>query len=217
MAVYAGHKITSMRAANDISRYFSVRHPEYYARIVNYDSLREFDSVPGNYSMDLYLLELDACDSSDAGYTIAKRLRDDKTNCALTFIAPSETVAVQVTREMLRPSYVFHKEATESEIFKFLDSFLSRFGELAFIEFTYQYRKWLVNTENITYIQTNGDKTLIVCMNTTLETSERLAELERKLPGHFFRVDKGCLININRLSSVDFKEQKTMFPGDDYV
>ena len=217
MAVYAGHSIASMRVANDISRYFSVRRPEYFARIVNYDNLREFDSVPGNYSMDLYFLELNACESSDAGYNIAKKLRDEKINCALTFITPSETVAMQATREMLRPSYIFIKQTTEAEICGFLDNFLSRSGEFAFIEFTYQYRKWLVNAENITYIQTSGDKTLIVCVNTTLETSERLAELERKLPGHFFRVDKGCLININRLSAVDFTEQKAMFPGDDYV
>jgi DNA-binding LytR/AlgR family response regulator len=54
-------------------------------------------------------------------------------------------------------------------------------------------------------------------LNATLETSERLADLERRLPGYFFRVDKGCLINTNRLTAVDFTEQKVMFPGGDYV
>ena len=33
-----------------------------------------------------------------------QKLRDDKTNCALTFIAPSETIAMQITRELLRQS-----------------------------------------------------------------------------------------------------------------
>ena len=217
MAVYTGQNIAGTRVANDISRYFSVRHPEYFARIVNYDNLREFDTVPGNYGMDLYVLELNICDPSDAGFNIAKKLRDEKINCALTFIVPSDAVALGITREMFRPSYIFLKHAAETEINRFLDGFLSRSGELAFIEFTFQYRKWLVNAENITYIQTCGNKTLIVCLNASLETTERLADLERKLPGNFFRVDKGCLININRLSAVDFTEQKAMFPGGDYV
>ena len=217
VAVYAGQNTASMRVANDVSRYFSLSHPEYSARIVNFDSLREFNSVPGNYSMDLYVLELNNCEPSDAGFAIAKKLRDEKINCALTFIVPSEAVAMQVTREMLRPSYIFLKQAAEDEINRFMDGFLSRFGELRFIEFTFQYRKWLVNAENITYIQTCGDKVLIVCLNATLETTERLADLEKKLPGYFFRVDKGCLINTKCLSAVDFTEQKALFPGGDYV
>jgi len=217
VAVYAGQNTASMRAANDISRYFSVRRPEYFARILSYDSLREFDSIPGNYSMDLYVLELNTCGMSDAGFSIAKKLRDEKINCALTFIVPSEAVAIQITREMLRPSYIFLKRATDAEINRFLDGFLSRSGELAFIEFTYQYKKWLVNVENITYIQTCGDKALIVCLNTTLETTERLADLERKLPGYFLRVDKGCLINTKRLAAADFTDKKALFAKDDFV
>jgi len=217
VAVYTGQDTASTRVANYVSRYFSVRRPEYFARIVNYSNLREFDTVPGNYNMDLYVLELNNCNPADSGFAIARRLRDEKINCALTFIVPSEATAIQITREMLRPSYIFLKQASETEMNSFLDSFLLRSGELAFIEFTFQYKKWLVNAENITYIQTCGDKTLIVCLNTTLETTERLVDLERKLPGYFFRVDKGCLINTKRLSAVDFTEHKAMFPGGDYV
>jgi DNA-binding LytR/AlgR family response regulator len=206
-----------MRVANAISRYFAVYRPEYYAKIVGFDDYREFDSIPGNYGMDLYVVELKTCDVSDAGFSIAKRLCDGKANCALTFVVPSEAMAAQITREMFRPSYVFLKQAETDEINRFLNSFLLRSGELSFVEFTFQYKKWLVNAENINYIQTCGDKTLIVCTNATLETTERLADLERRLPTSFFRVDKGCLINTKRLISADFTEHKAMFPGGDYV
>ncbi|MDR1068132.1 MAG: LytTR family transcriptional regulator, partial [Clostridiales Family XIII bacterium] len=67
------------------------------------------------------------------------------------------------------------------------------------------------------YIQTCGDKTLIVCLNTAFESTERLGDLERRLPEYFFRVDKGCLINTKRLSAVDFTERKAMFSGGDFV
>ncbi len=217
ISVYIGNPAESTRVANDISRYFCVNHPEYFARIVNFDNYREFDAYPGKYSMDLYVLELDDCRTTDAGFSIAKKLRGEKINCALVFIVPTEAVAMQITREMLSPSYTFLSQAETREINSFLDHFVSCSAELAFIEFTFQYKKWLVNTENITYIQTCGDKTLIVCVNTTLETTERLADLERKLPGYFFRVDKGCLINTKRLTAVDFTEHKAMFGGVDYV
>ncbi|MDR1299499.1 MAG: LytTR family transcriptional regulator [Oscillospiraceae bacterium] len=217
VAVYSGDRAAGTRVANEISRYLSVRRPEYFARIVSYDDPLKFDTEPGNYNMDLYVLELEDCGASDAGCRIARRLRDGGTNCTLTFIAPTESVALRATREMFRPGYIFLKQAAGAEIRSFLDSFLSRAGELSYIDFTFRYKKWLVNAENITYIQTCGDKTLIVCLNAALESTERLGDIERRLPGYFFRVDKGCLINTKRLTAADFTERKAMFPHGDFV
>ena len=216
-AVYIKDESASMCVANDISRYIYKHHPDYYAKIVNYSSIQEFDSAPGSYSMDLYVLELNRCDALDDGFAIAKRLRNDKITCAITFVVPSEYIALQATREMLLPSYIFIKEAQTEEVNNFLDSFLSRSSEMTFMEFTFQYKKWLVNIENITYLQTCGNRVLIVCGNSTLETTERLADLERRLPARFCRVDKGCLINIKKLTAVDFTEKKAMFDKDSFV
>ncbi|MDR1204602.1 MAG: hypothetical protein LBL26_03850 [Peptococcaceae bacterium] len=74
-AVFIRHKSKSVSAANDISRYFYRRHPEYYAKIVNYDDYQKFDALDENYYMDLYVLELNCCEESDCGFRIAKRLR----------------------------------------------------------------------------------------------------------------------------------------------
>ena len=200
-----------------ISRYFCQKHPEYYAKIMDYHDFKEFDAISGNYGMDLYVLELNRCEDSDAGFRIAKRLRDNKVNCAITFVVPSESLAIGITREMLRPSYIFLKAAAAAEINSFLDSFLLRSDEMAFMEFTFQYRKWLVNIENILYIQTCGARVMLVCSNATLESTERLSDLERRLPGYFIRVDKGCLINTKQLVSVDFAQKKAMFGSSDFV
>ncbi|MDR2355903.1 MAG: LytTR family transcriptional regulator [Clostridiales Family XIII bacterium] len=215
--VYIADKMESERVANEISRYFCAYHPEYYTRIVSFHNLREFNAAAGSLSMDLYVLQLNDCEASDAGYGIAGRLRGEGVNCALTFIVPSESVAVRVTRDMLRPSYIFVRRANSDELHGFLDNFLSRSGELAFIEFTCRYKKWLVNAENITYIRTCGAKTLIVCTNAAFESTERLADLERRLPKCFFRVDKGCLINAKQLKAVDFTEKKAIFAENDFV
>ena len=216
-AVYIKDKAASARVANDISRYFYQRRPEYYVKIADYGDLREFDSVPGIYGMDLYFLELNECSGSDAGFRIARRLRDGGINCAMTFIVPSEATAVGIAREMLRPSYIFLRDAAADEINLFLDNFLLRSSGLDFMEFTFQYKKWLVNVANITYIQTCGTRTILACANATLESTERLADLERRLPGYFIRVDKGCVINTKRLTHADFTEHKAMFAGSDFV
>lgn len=216
-AVYSKNESVSTRIANDISRYLYQHHPEYYAKIMNFVSMAEFEQTPGSYGMDLYVLELTHCNASDAGFNIAKRLRDQKVGCAIAFIVPSEYIAFQVTREMLLPSYIFIDEAPENEMHTFLNSFLSRSGELTFMEFTFQYKKWLVNIENINYIQTCGNRVILVCQSATLESTERLTDLERRLPAHFFRVDKGCLINIKQLTSANFTDQKAMFGQDDFV
>jgi DNA-binding LytR/AlgR family response regulator len=50
-----------------------------------------------------------------------------------------------------------------------------------------------------------------------MESTERMAELEKKLPKHFLRVDKGCLINTKRLQSADFARRQAMFDGGDFV
>lgn len=215
--VYTQEEYTSMRVANDMSHYFFSRHPEYYARILNYQDFRAFDAVPENYNMDLYVLELDRCDETDAGYRIASRLREKGSHCAMSFIVPSESVAVQVTREMFRPSYVFLKEATTEELHTLLHMLLPQIRNQSFMEFIFQYRKWLLNTDKITYIATNGTRTLLVCADMTLESTERLAELERRLPACFVRVDKGCLINTKHLTAVDFTERKAMFEGGCFV
>ena len=217
VAVYMKNKTASIQAANDISRYFYQRHPEYYARIVDYHDFREFDTIPGNYGMDLYVLELHICDDTDPGFRIAKKLCDTKVNCAITFVVPLESLAVKIAQEMLRPSYIFLKKVTSEEINAFLDSFLLRSDEMAFMEFNFQYKKWLVNIENILYIQTCGTRVMLVCSNALLESTERLSDLERRLPGHFLRVDKGCLINTRQLVSADFTDKKAMFGGAKFV
>ena len=216
-AVYIDDETTSIRIANSISRYLYRYHPEYYARIINSSDYKEFCSLPGNFGMDLYVLEIKRCHDQDPGFQIAKRLRDGKVNCAMTFVVPCEVTAVQITRKMLRPSYIFINEAKPDEIDAFMAEFLVRMDQVAFMEFTYKYKKWLVNIENIRYVQTNAGNLLLVCKNATLESTERMSDIERKLPGHFVRVDKGCLINTKLLTSVDFSEKKAMFDSSDFV
>lgn len=217
VAVFIENRNESVRVANDVSRYFYRRRPEYYSKIVNYSGFGEFDAAPGSYGMDLYILELKRCADGDPGYQIAMRLREDSANCGIAFIVPSEAAAVQATREMLNPVYIFVKNAPADEIDVFLDRFLMQAGNFQFIEFTFQYKKWLVNIENIIYIQTCAARLLLVCANATLETTERLTDLERRLPPYFFRVDKGCVINTRRLSAADFTEHKAMFAQAGFV
>ena len=216
-AVYMEDETASIRVANSVSRYLYRHHPEYYARIINSCDYREFCASPGNFGMDLYVLEVKRCHDKDPGFRIAAKLRDGKVNCALTFVVPCEVTAVHITREMLRPSYIFIREAKPNEMDAFLADFLARMDQVAFMEFTYKYKKWLVNIENIRYVQTNAGSLLIVCKNATLESTERMSDIERRLPGHFVRVDKGCLINTKLLVSVDFSEKKAMFFGSDFV
>ena len=216
-AVYIEEEMASVRVANSISRYLYRHHPEYYARIINSSDYKEFCTSPGNFGMDLYVLEVKRCDNDDLGLKIAKRLRDGKVNCAMAFVVPCEITAVEVTRMMLRPSYIFINEAKPEEIDAFMADFLVRMDQVAFMEFTYKYKKWLVNIENIRYVQTNAGSLLLVCKNATLESTERLTDIELRLPGHFVRVDKGCLINTKLLVSVDFSEKKAMFGSSDFV
>ena len=216
-AVYIEEEMTSERVANCISRYLYRFHPEYYASIINSSDYKVFCASPGNFGMDLYVLEIKRCDDRDPGFQIAKRLRDGKVNCVMTFVVPCEATAVQITRKMLRPSYIFINEARPDEIDAFMADFLARMEQVAFMEFTYKYKKWLVNIENIRYVQTNAGSLLLVCKNATLESTERMSDIERRLPGYFIRVDKGCLINTKLLVSVDFTEKKAMFDSCDFV
>lgn len=215
--VYIENEIASMRAANAISRYFHQRHPEYYARILNCFDFPSFDTAASNYSLDLYLLEVQRCDETDAGYRIAIRLREAGSRCMIAFVVPTEGVALRITQSMFQPGYIFLKAVVEEELYGFLDDFFSRTAALSFMEFTFQYKKWLLNVEKITYILTNGSRSLLVCVDVTLESTERLADLERRLPGCFLRVDKGCLINTRQLVAADFAEHKAIFAGGAFV
>jgi DNA-binding LytR/AlgR family response regulator len=206
-----------MRTANEISRYFYRIHPEHHTKVVNYYDLRDFDAYASNYSMDLYLLELNDCKESDTGFRIAKQLRDTQPDCYLTLIVPSDSIALAASREMLRPSYIFLKEAEPTEIHRFLDDLLKRTGSSAFMEFTYQYKKCLVNVHNIVYITTGGNGTLIVCTNEMMESTERLSELAQRLPSFFLRVDKGCLINTKHLVKAVLTERKAFFTDSQFV
>ena len=216
-AVYCENETISIQVANDISFYFHQRHPEYYIKILNYHSFSNFDAVSANYEMDLYILELNRCDESDAGYRIAMQVREKGLRCSLSFIVPSSSVALQIVQKMLQPSYIFLNDAPTNEIIKVLNNFLVSYTSMSFLSFTYQYKKWLLNTERITYIITNGTRSLLVCSHTTLETTERLAELERKLPDYFIRVDKGCLINTRQLAMANLAEQKVTFVDGNFA
>lgn len=217
VGVYAKEEHTSMRVANDICHYFFSTHPEYYARILNFCDFPAFDASAEHYSLDLYLLQVDCCDASDTGYRIASLLRKRGTPCVIAFIVPAEGMVLQLMRAMLQPSYVFLREAATKEIHTFLGGFLLHIRGQSFMAFLFQYKKWLLNIDKITHVITNGARTLLVCVDLTLESTERLAELERRLPAHFVRVDKGCLLNTRQLMAIDFAQQKAILQGGCFV
>ena len=77
-----------------------------------------------------------------------------------------------------------------------------------FAEFVYDYHRFLVNARNIIYAMTSDTHTILVCTNGTFEASERIGDVEKKLPPYFVRVDKGCLISLSHLVKADYTEHK---------
>ena len=218
IAVFIQDKAAAMRAANELNRLVCRRYPEYNATIRDFSELRDFNAYPGNGNMDAYVLQINKCGGNDPGYAIAKRLRQTGlNNCLFTFIVPDANCLLSLMRERLAPIYIFTGRADEEGLGVLADELIKNATLRDFVEFVYDYRKYIINVRNIIYVMTSDTHTIFVCTNGTFESTDRMSTVEKKLPSYFVRVDKGYLINLNHLDSADSAKQKAEMTGGNFV
>jgi DNA-binding LytR/AlgR family response regulator len=216
--VFIRDKARAARTANELSRSICARYPEYNATVRDFSELRDFNAYPGNGNMDAYIVQVDTCAPNDPGFAIAKRLRQRGLNqCLFAFVTPDADCLLTLTREGFAPVYAFAGEVDKAGIGALAEELVKGVTKRDFVELVYDYRKNLINVRNILYVMASGAHTLFISTSGTFESSERIGDVEKKLPAYFIRVDKGTLLNLNHLAKADYTAHKAEFTEGSFV
>jgi hypothetical protein len=218
MAVFMRDKVSAVRTANELSRCVCTRFPEYNTIVRDFSDLRDFNAYPGHGNMDAYILQVERYAANDPGYAIAKRIKQNGLNeCLFAFIIPDTGCLATLVRDRFAPIYAFIKGIDKEGLAVLAEELVKGVTKRDFVELVYDYRKFLINVRNIINVITSDTHTIFACTNGTFESSERMGDVEKKLPSYFVRVDKGCLINLNHLVKADYTEHKAELTGGDFV
>lgn len=150
-------------------------------------------------------------DSKMSGIDVANKIREKNKNIYIIFITGHFEYSmlaykVKTFDYLIKP---ISQQKLEETIQRLYDDFYQR--ESRFINLCKG--KYLIKESDILYIEKSRTKAIIHSNNTTLEIYETLDKIQKNLPENFIRCHKSYLINSNKISRIDNKNN-TFYIGN---
>ena len=173
------------------------------------DNQKEIFDAIYNKEIDILFLDIDFKNGGKNGIDFAKDLREINRKFYLVFLSSyqrymSISFAVIVFDYLVKP---INREIIQEIIARFKNEFTNNQNNFLSLN------KWVsIRTDDIFYIEKNGNKAKIVTSYSEEETTKSLNSLLDILPSCFKKCHRSYIINEDRILSINKKENYAILP-----
>ncbi len=171
------------------------------------------DNIP-----DVAFIELKPTYISGSGRTIAKAIRNLSKLAHIIFIAEKIEQSIDIFYGLIRPTdFILRPNVYESIVRIMRDILEDRKSSPTVIKVSYGKTTYMLNADDIFVIQKDGRKTQINLLNRQISVVDTIKEIMPRLPECFVQVDKGVIVNLKMVVTVDFSERKLKLKNNQVI
>lgn len=197
--------------ASIIDKEFANRNLSY--TINEYNSLDQLNELldKNNFHFDLVLLDIDF--NGETSIPLAKRINKVSSGSYIIYISNY----LNYVKDVFDTDFIYYivKDELEERFSKALDKTLSYLKEQPNLLIQKKNKVYLLNQNEIIYLERDLRVTHIICENQTVTITDRLEDLITKLDSHhFIRCHRSYIINIKYLQEYSYN---TLLMKNDYT
>lgn len=203
------NKIFKQKTCDVINKYMMNTNVDYKIRTYNsYNSkLQEFINTPHD-GHDIYILDIELEDGT-SGIDIATDIREIEFDSQIIIESGYSELLAQSTKLRLGILDCVDKHIQyEKNIGELLELSLKIFGLKKSVKFKLEKVDYNLKYDDIMFIEVDSDdrKCIIHTKNTKYEVSKPLNYFEKQLNSTFYKVSRGCIINLANTSKINYKK-----------
>lgn len=171
--------------------------------------------IVNNFNFRIYLLDLELPGKN--GIEIAKEIRKNDWDSIIIVLTSHDELELKILKKkLLIFDFISKFEDYEERLYDSINTILKKYSSKKTISF--KSNKELINLklEDILYIYKTNDqnKIEIITKNNKYSIRNSLSNLSLKLDTRFYKTHRACIVNIDKIKKVDFKNEIIYFENN---
>ena len=171
--------------------------------------------IVNNFNFRIYLLDLELPGKN--GIEIAKEIRKNDWDSIIIVLTSHDELELKILKKkLLIFDFISKFEDYEERLYDSINTILKKYSSKKTISF--KSNKELVNIkiEDIMYIYKTDDqnKIEVVLKNNNYKIRESLSNIMLKLDDRFYKTHRACIVNLDKIKKVDFKNEIIYFDNN---
>lgn len=163
----------------------------------------------------IYILDLELPNKS--GIDIAREIRKADWDSIIIILTSHDELELKLLKEkLLIFDFISKFDNYEERLKEAIDMIINRFNTKKIISFKSNKELHHVKLDDIFYVYRDNptEKTILVTSNNEYPIRESLSNIMKKLDGRFHQTHRACYVNIDKIESIDFKNNLIYFIND---
>ena len=200
---------------NVINRIVSETNNEANCEVCCFSDTAFFVKWLDENKVDAAVLDISVPEDENFGIERAKQIRKNNKNAHIIFMTSNDGKIYQVFSGLIRPTQFIVKNSGEDELVSVFRDILKEADENEkLLKVAHGRNEYFLSVPEILSVCKEGRKTAITLMERTIEVTDSLASIFKRLNDKFIWVDKGSIINIKMIKEVNYPDKKiTMTDG----
>ena len=171
--------------------------------------------IVNNFNFRIYLLDLELPGKN--GIEIAKEIRKNDWDSIIIVLTSHDELELKILKKkLLIFDFISKFEDYDQRLYESINTVLKKYTSKKTISF--KCNKELVNIkiEDIMYIYKTDDqnKIEVVLKNNNYKIRESLSNIMLKLDDRFYKTHRACIVNLDKIKKVDFKNEIIYFDNN---
>ena len=202
-----------------INNFFATRYPGHEYAITSLTGAEGSLEHIGDKFSNIYIINMDMKDSESLGVRIAANLRKLYPQSHIIFMAEDADFSLSsFNKNLIFPSGFLIGQQGIEELDDILDEIIRyEMLERKLITVTHDYKTYFISTDDIFYLEKINRKTKIITSQRVLDTNQSLFSLMEELGNQFIMVDRGIVVNIYKVSYIDYSHNMIIMQNGDHL
>lgn len=209
--VFDDEKIFQSALNDAIEDYLDVRHPEMDYSVHCFATTNETLNFVNANSVDVVFLDITTSENEEDGLIVARSIRSINENIHIVFVTSRKDKIAKSFDGFVRPTDFLIKPVKTDRVFDLLDSIVrQRLHSSEYITFKFGRTEYLFNIDEICSLQKFAHKMVVSTENRSIEVTNTISSLIETLPKSFIQIDKGLIVNLNHIITIDYAERSVV-------
>jgi len=166
----------------------------------------------------IYILDVEV--PSASGINVARKIRENDVDSAIIFLTShNEVGSILLKEEIMFLAFICKYDNADKRLESAIQKAMELIGKKMAIRFEDQNAIYTIPVKNLIYITTDTiERKLIIKTDySIIKVSKTLLEMEKLLPSQFKHSHRACIVNVDRIVTIDKKNNEIIFDNGDKI
>lgn len=176
------------------------------------------EMVTAKLQYKIYILDVEV--PSQSGINVARKIRENDVDSAIIFLTShNEVGSLLLKEEIMFLTFICKYENADERLESAIQKAMELVGKKMAVRFEDQNAIYTIPVRNLIYITTDTlERKLIIKTDyATIKVSKTLVEMEKLLPHQFKHSHRACIVNVDRIRTIDKKNNEIIFDNGDKI